>query len=196
MTIDISLIEDNVKSFQNPMEAEMEKPLKHFEHELIKIRTGRAHTSLIEDIPVSVYGQPPIPLKGLAAISAPGVRLLIIQPWDHNIIQDIEKAIISSGIGITPANDGKIIRLQLAEMSTQHREELRKILGKKQEECKVQIRNTRKDFNNLIRDAKRNKTISENFYNRLCDILKNVTDHHCNKVDQMTSKKEAEITSI
>ena len=196
MSIEIDLIENDVKSFQNPMEAEMEKPFKHFERELIKIRTGRAHTSLIEEIPVSVYGQPAIPLKGLASLGAPEARLLTVQPWDQSVIADIERAIQESDIGITPINDGKVIRLRMPEMSTTRRDELVKILGKKLEECKVTIRNIRKDYNNLIRDAKKNKTISENFYNRLCDVLKNVTDSHIKKADQMAEKKEKNITSI
>ncbi len=196
MLLDITLVENDVKSFQAPMEQEMNKSIKHLESELIKIRTGRAHTSLVEDISVSVYGQPAAPLKNFAALSAADINLLTIQPWDPNTIADIEKAIIASEIGINPVNDGAIIRLQLPKMSADRREELVKILGKKLEECKVTLRNVRKDFNNLIRDAKKNKTISENFYNRLSDTLQNVTDAFCKKVDILGKKKHVEITTI
>src|SRR5579872_2639355 len=110
---ELILIENDIKSFQKPMEADMESPLRHFERELVKIRTGRAHTSMIEDIPVSCYGQDAVPLKGLGSVSAPDSRLLTVQPWDASVISDIEKAIVASGIGITPANDGKVIRLRL-----------------------------------------------------------------------------------
>ncbi len=194
--IEIILVENDIKSFQKPMEAEVEKSIKHLEGELIKIRTGRAHTSIIENIPVSAYGQEAMPLKGLAVLGAPEVRLLIIQPWDTNIINDIEKAIIASDLGITPVNDGKIIRLQLPQLSGTRREELLKILGQKVEECKVAIRNVRKEFNNLIRDGKKNKTISENFYNRLCDVLQKITDKYCDIADQMEKKKKTEVTTI
>ncbi len=194
--LEITIIENDIKSFQTPMEAEMEKPLKHFERELITIRTGRAHTSLVDNIPVSCYGQPPAPLKNYASIAAPEVRIITIQPWDITVIGDIEKAILESSIGVTPVNDGKIIRLQLPQMTTNRREELLKILGKKLEECKVALRNIRKDFNNIIRDAKKDKKISENFYNRLCDILKEVIDKYVEKSEQMAKKKETEVTSI
>lgn len=196
MAIDIKLEENNTKSFQEPMESEVQKCIKHFEKELVKIRTGRAHTSMVEDLPVSCYGQPAMPLKGLASIAAPESRLITIQPWDAGIIPNIEKAIEDSDLGIKPLNDGKLIRLQLPQMTTSRRDELLKMLGKKQEECKVSIRNVRKDFNNLIKDAKQSKTISENFYNRLCDILQNVTDKFCTLADQMSEKKKTEITTF
>lgn len=196
MTLKITLIENDVKSFQAPMEAEMDKSIKHLERELVKIRTGRAHTALVEDLQVSVYGQPAVALKGLAALAAPDSRLITIQPWDSNIIGEIEKAISESDIGITPANDGDLIRLRLPEMSSTRRDELVKILGKKAEEAKVAIRNVRKDFQNLIRDAKKNKTISENFFNRLEDVLQKVTDAFVDKAEQHRVKKEKEILSV
>ncbi|MDP3889342.1 MAG: ribosome recycling factor [bacterium] len=196
MSLDITLVENDVKSFQGPMEIEMSKSIKHFEGELIKIRTGRAHTSLIEDIPVSAYGQSAMPLKNLAALSAADTNLLTIQPWDKNTIGDIEKAILKSEVGIKPISDGTIIRLQLPKMSADRREDLLKILSKKSEESKMSVRNIRKDFNNIMRDAKKNKTISENFHNRLSDVLQNVCDDFCKKIDTMAKKKHDEITSI
>ena len=193
---EIMLVENDIKSFQKPMEAEMENPVKHFERELIKIRTGRAHTSMIEDIPVMVYGQDPVPLKGLGVVSAPDARLLTVQPWDSSIIMDVEKAIIAAGIGVTPVNDGKIIRLRLPEMSSDRREELIKQLHKKLEECRVAIRNVRKDFKNIITDAKKDKKISENFHNRLADVLEEVTKAFITKVETAAKKKETELTTV
>lgn len=193
---EIILIENDIKSFQKPMEAEMENPLKHFERELVKIRTGRAHTSMIEDIAVMVYGQDAVPLKGLGTVSAPDARLLTVQPWDASIISDIEKAIIAAGVGVSPVNDGKIIRLRLPEMSSERREELVKMLHKKLEECRVSIRNVRKDFKNLITDAKKDKKISENFYNRLEEILQKITDLYIEKVEAMAKKKEVELATV
>jgi len=193
---EIILVENDIKSFQKPMEAEMESPLKHFERELIKIRTGRAHTSMIEDIPVVVYGQDPIPLKGLGIVSAPDARLLTVQPWDSSVIADIEKAIAASGLGVSPANDGKTIRFRLPEMSSDRREELVKMLHKKLEECRVAIRNVRKDFKNLITDAKKDKKVSENFHNRLADVLQEITDAYIGKVEAMAKKKEVELATV
>lgn len=196
MSIKITLIENDVKSFQSPMEAEMDKAIKHLERELVKIRTGRAHTALVEDLPVSVYGQPAMPLKSLAALAAPDSKLITIQPWDTSVIGEIERAIKESDIGITPANDGDLIRLRLPEMSSSRRDELVKILGKKTEEAKVAVRNVRKDFQNLLRDAKKDKVISENFFNRLNDVLQKVTDAFVEKAEQHRIKKEKDILSV
>ena len=194
--IDIPLTENDSKSFESAMKQEMSKALKHFEGELIKIRTGRAHTSLIEDIPVTVYGGSSMPLKNVAALAAPDIRLLTIQPWDATIINEIEKALTNSDLGINPLNDGSIIRIQLPEMSSSRREELIKVLGKKLEECRIAIRNIRKEFNNLIRDRKKDKSISENFYNRLCDSLQKITDELIKNAEQLGERKEKEITTL
>ena len=196
MKIDLVLEENNTNSFQKSMDAEMDKPLKHFEKELLKVRTGRAHTSLIEDIPVACYGQAALPLKSFAALAAPEARLLTIQPWDPANIADIEKAILTSDVGLTPINDGKIIRIQLPEMSSSRREELLKTLGKKVEECKVSMRNVRKEYNNLMKDAKKDKKISENFFNRLNDLLQTITDKFCAKADDLAEKKKKDITTV
>lgn len=196
MNLAIKLEENNVKSFQEPMEAEMLKLIKHFERELVKIRTGRAHTSLVEDLPIACYGQQPMALKSYAAIAAPESRLITIQPWDLGIIGSIEKAIEESDLGLKPVNDGKIIRLQMPQMTSARRDELTKLLGKKLEECKVSIRNVRKDFNNFIRDAKQDKTISENFYSRLADTLQAVTDKFSAIAEQHAEKKKVDITTV
>lgn len=126
----------------------------------------------------------------------PDARLITIQPWDKAVIGEIEKAIKNSDVGLTPVNDGDIIRLRLPEMSSTRRDELIKILGKKVEESKISIRNVRKDFNNFIRDAKKDKAISENFFSRLSDVLQKVTDTFIEKTDQLGAKKEKEISSL
>jgi len=194
--IELTLVENDSKSFEKAMQDEMNKAIKHFEGELIKIRTGRAHTSLIEDIQVSCYGAAAMPLKNLASLAAPESRLLTIQPWDAGIIPDIERAIRSSDLGVSPINDGAIIRIQLPEMSATRREELGKILAKKLEESRISIRNIRKDFNNIIRDAKKDKVISENFFNRLSDILEKITKNNIDKVEQLAQKKEQDIKTV
>lgn len=192
----INLIENDIKSFQNPMESEMQKALKFYEGELIKIRTGRAHTSLVEDVSFVGYNNQAMTIKQAAVISAPESRLIVIQPWDPSLIEAIEKGIQNSDVGLTPVNDGKLIRLQLPEMSTSRRDELVKILGKKSNEAKERVREIRKDFNNLMRDAKKDKKISENFYNRLEDILQKVTDKFTAQIDQMMQKKEKDIRTV
>lgn len=194
--LEFTLIENDTKSFEKAMEQEMEKGIKHFERELVAIRTGRAHTSLIENIMVTCYGGSPMPLKNIASLAAPDARLLTIQPWDNATIGDIEKALTASDIGITPINDGAVIQLRLPEMSAHRRDELVKILNNKTEECKVAIRNVRKEFNNLIRDAKKDKKISENFFNRLEDSLQKVTDIFIKQADTISKKKEGELRNF
>jgi len=194
--IELNLIENEPKPFEQAMNSEMDKSIKHFEGELIKLRTGRAHTSMINDIQVAVYGTAPAPLKNLAALAAPEPRLLTIQPWDPSIIDDIERAILSSNLGVKPVNDGKIIRINLPDVSSDRREDLVKILHKKAEDSRIAVRNVRKEFNNFIRDAKKDKTISENFFNRLSDTLQKITDSFIKKIDTTTEKKEKDIRAV
>jgi ribosome recycling factor len=183
------------KPFDAAVEAEMQNPVKFFEKELLKIRTGRAHTSMIEEVKVSAYGNI-VPLKQVAAISAPDVGLLVIQPWDKSIMGEIEKAISTSDLGITPLNDGNVIRLQLPRMSSDRRDELAKTLSKKLEECKVALRNIRKEFHNNIREAEKGKKISEDYSKRIQDSLQKVTDKMIELADKMSHKKEEEIRAI
>jgi ribosome recycling factor len=192
----ITIIENDVKSFQNPMEAEMQKAIKFYEGELIKIRTGRAHTSLVEDVTFVGYTNMPMSIKQAAVISAPEPRLIVIQPWDASLIEAIEKGITNSDVGLTPVNDGKLIRLQLPEMSTSRRDELVKLLHKKSNDAKERVRDVRKEFNNLLRDSKKDKKISENFFSRLEDVLQKVTDKFTAQIDQMMQKKEKDIKTV
>lgn len=192
----ITILENQQKPLEDAINEEMQKASHHFETELAKLRTGRAHTSMVEDILVECYDGPAMALKNVAAISAADARLIVIQPWDISTIPAIERALKTSDIGITPQVDGKIIRLALPEMSSSRRDELAKILGKRLEECRVAIRNIRKDFNNLVRDAKKDKKISENFFERLEDLIQKATDKWIAKAEQMAQKKEAELKSV
>lgn len=192
----LQLSDQNIKEFENALKEEMDKSIKHFERELITIRTGRAHPSLVEDVKVTCYGSTPMRIREVASIATPEARLITISPWDKNILGDIEKAILQSDLGVTPINDGNIIRITLPEMSSQRREELTKILGKKLEETRVSIRNTRKDFNNLIRDALKDKQISEDHSRRLNELLQKITDEYIGKAEQMAERKKQDIITV
>lgn len=185
----------NPKNMEKIIESEMDKFLKFFEKESQKIRTGRAQPSLVEDIKVQAYGSL-MPLKDMAAISAPEPQLLVIQPWDKSVINEIEKALTTSDLGIAPVNDGNVIRLPMPKMSSSRREELTKVLHKKLEECKVALRNVRKDVHNLIRDAEKTKKVSEDLGKRLQDTLQKVTDRMSEAADKISNKKEEEIKSL
>ncbi len=194
MLTKIVLEEGNSTTFESTLKTHMEQALEHFKKELASIRSGRAHTSMIEDLKVSCYdGASELKLREIAALSAPDVNLLIIEPWDKSILHDIERAITKSDLGLTPATDGSIIRLQLPIMSAQRRDELAKLLNKKLEDSRVSIRSIRRDFHNLVRDREREKKISEDFSKRVMDKLQKVTDQYIGTVEDLAKKKEHEI---
>lgn len=193
--IEIAFSEGDVKSFETPLKTDMDAPIKHFEKELATLRTGRASISLIENIKVQCYGQL-MALKEIASLGAPDSRLLTVQPWDKSVMGDIEKAIATSDLGVAPANDGNLIRIQLPQMSAARRDELSKLLNKKTEECKVAIRNVRKDFHNEVRDAEKKRIISEDFAKKLADLLQKITDQFIEKADQMATKKNTELHTL
>jgi ribosome recycling factor len=192
----IILQEGVVAPLEKYMQEEMIKCLKHFEHELTGIRSGRAHPSMVESIKISCYGgESELPLKNLASVSTPDARTIMIQPWDTATIPDIERGIKESDTGFTPVNDGNIIRISLPEMSNDVRDKLVKQLGKKLEESRVSIRNVRKNIQNFIRDEEKKKNASEDFAKRLNDLLQKHTDDYIKKVDLLAQKKEQDLKS-
>jgi len=193
--ISVTIVEDDTRSFETDVALEMQQPTKHFEKDLATVRTGRASTKLIENILVECYGQM-MPLRELASLAAPDARLLTVQPWDKSLLGTIEKALMTSDIGITPINDGDIIRLQLPQMTSARRQELIKILGKKTEECRVGIRAVRKEAQNAIKAAEKDHSISEDFAKRLAQSLQKVTNNTIKIVEELSAKKEAEISHI
>lgn len=191
---EIKLSEGSIAPFEKATQEEMIKSIDHFKHELVSLRTGRAHPSMVEDLKVMCYGgETEMALKGLANISTPEGRLIVIQPWDLTLVPDIEGAIKESDVGVTPQNDGNLIRLILPEMSSARREELKKVLSKKLEECRVSIRNVRKHYQNFVRDTQKAKEISEDFAKRLNDLLQKTTDKFIKQAEEMSSKKEVDL---
>lgn len=189
----IDIIADvNPKNFETAIKPEMDKAIDHLNKELAKIRTGRAHPSMVEDLLADCYGST-MRVKELAMVSAPEAALIVIQPWDKSVIKDIEKAIGASDLGVTPLNDGNIIRIQLPQISHARREELCKVLGKKLEECRTAIRNIRKEFQNSVRTAEKNKVVSEDLAKKLLEVLQTCTDSFIAKAEANANKKEAEI---
>lgn len=182
------------KDFESALKPEMEKALEFLKKELLKLRTGRSNPGMIENLRVQCYGSD-MSLKELAAISAPDARLLVVQPWDKSVINNIEKALQSSDLGLTPVNDGELIRIQLPYLSTERREELTKVLHKKLEECRIAIRNVRKEFQNAVRDAEKDKDISIDYSKRLLANLQIITDKHIETAETLAEKKEQEIKS-
>jgi ribosome recycling factor len=185
----------STKPLESALDLEMNKPFAHFEKELQKLRTGRAHTSMLEDIKVLAYGSS-MSLKDIASLSAPEPQLLVVQPWDKGLMADIEKAIALSEIGVTPRNDGNVLLVPLPKMSGSRRDELQKVLAKRLEEYRVAVRTIRKDVHTLIRTAEKDKKISEDYGKRLQNILQKNVDAAIEKAEQFSSKKEAEIKAL
>jgi ribosome recycling factor len=182
-------VEGETKTLEIEMNEQMNKCIKHFDHELTSIRTGRASVDMLEGIRAECYEQQML-LRDLATLAAPDARLLTIQPWDKGTLGAIEKAILTSDLGLTPLNDGEIIRLQLPQMSSERRDELVKILHKRVEECRVQIRNVRRDFMNAVRDAQKKNNISEDFAKRLEGLIQKITDTFISLANERADKKE------
>jgi ribosome recycling factor len=184
-----------IKDLLNETEARMNKAVDALRDDLVTIRTGRASPALVERLPVEYYGTP-TPLNQLAAISVPEPRLLAIRPWDPNALADIERAILKSELGLTPSNDGKIIRLTIPRLTEERRQELVKIVGKRVEEGKIAIRNIRRDAIEDLRELESEKLIPEDEFYRAKDDVQEITDEFIVKMDEMGRDKEQEITEF
>ncbi len=188
--------EGNLKGFEKPVIAEMDKSFSHFEKELASVRTGKAQVSMIEEIKVECYGGSHMRLKDVASLAAPDVNMLTIQPWDKGILGDIERAIVASHLGMTPIIDSDIIRMEIPRMTTSRRDDLTKLVGQKVETSKIDIRNIRKDVQNMIKDSQKSRKISEDFEKRLGKTLQDLTDKYVNKIDELGEKKKAELKAV
>ncbi len=170
----------------------MNKSINVLKRELSKIRTGRASTALLEDIMIECYDTE-MPLKQVASISVPESRLILIQPWDKSIIGNIEKGILKSELGLTPVNDGKVIRVPIPPLTEERRKELVKLVKKVGEEIKVAIRNNRREANEMFKELKNEKEISEDDYRRALNEVQKITDEFIEKVNKLVNEKEKEI---
>ncbi len=177
------------------LKKEMEKTVKGFTNELKRVRTGRASTAILDGIRVDYYGNP-TPLTQMATVSAPESRLIIIQPWDASSIGEVEKAIMKSDLGLTPANDGKIIRISIPALTEERRKELVKMVRKMCEEYKVAMRNHRRDSIEFLKELKKEKEISEDEYFKLHEKIQEVTDEYIKDTDSILVEKEKEIMEI
>lgn len=176
-------------------EKKMKKAISVYVEELQSIRAGRANPALLDRISVDYYGQMS-PLKQIGSISAPEPRLLVIQPWDPNLIPDIEKAILKSDLGLNPSNDGKLIRLQIPQLTEERRKELTKLVKKSGENSKIAIRNIRRDGIDEIKKMEKNKELTEDQKIQAEDEMQKITDKYTKEVDLVTKNKEEELLEI
>jgi len=173
----------------------MDKAIEVLKKDLATVRTGRASLALLDGIMVPYYGTP-TPLSQVAALSVPDPRTITIQPWETNIIPDVEKAILKSDIGITPGNDGKLIRLAIPMLSEERRKEMVKLAHKKGEDCKIAIRNVRREANEDLKKKEKASEMREDELKRALDEIQTLTDERVKKVDETVQHKESEIMEV
>ena len=184
-----------LKDVLNQSEQKMTKSVEATLREFGMIRTGRASATLVDSIKVDYYGTP-TPLKQLASVSTPEARLLVIQAWDPTALAAIEKAILKSELGITPANDGKVLRLSVPSLTKERRVELVKLVNKLTEEGKVAVRSIRRDANEQIKQLEKAHTITEDQMYKSQDDIQKLTDKYSKQLDDLAAKKEAEIMEV
>jgi len=174
---------------------QMEKALQNLKKELVGLRAGRANPQLLEKITVDYYGVP-TPLNQLANFSVPEPRLLVISLWDSKLIPAVEKEILKSDLGITPSNDGKVIRLVFPELTEERRKELVKVANKMGEDAKVTVRMIRRNANDQLKKLRKNSDITEDDQKDGEEQIQKVTDEHIEKIDKMIKEKEKEIMEV
>ncbi|MDE2764869.1 MAG: ribosome recycling factor [Chloroflexota bacterium] len=176
-------------------ERRMKRSVEHFSQELATVRTGRANPAILDGISVDYYGTP-TPLNQLATLATPDARLLTVQPWDRSLIGAVEREIQKSDLGLTPSNDGQVIRLPIPPMTQERRQELVKRVKRAQEDTHVAIRNVRRDALERLRQAERDKDISQDELHRAQDRLQKTTDAQIVAADQVTARKQAEVMEV
>jgi ribosome recycling factor len=185
------MIEDIKKDAQ----ARMQKSIESLKQEFIKIRTGRAHTSLLEHIKVPYYGSD-VPLNQVANVTVLDPRTLGVSPWEKNMVSAVEKAILTSDLGLNPATSGTLIRVPLPPMTEERRKEMVKVVRHEAENAKVAIRNVRRDANHQFKDLIKEKLISEDDERRATEAVQKTTDKFIAEVDQVLAGKEAELMEV
>jgi len=181
-----------IESIYEETSESMEKSVAALKRDLKRLRTGRASLSILDGIKVDYYGTM-TPLNQMATLAVPESRLITIQPWDISMIKDIEKALLKSDLGLTPSNDGKIIRIAIPPLTEERRKELVKIVHKMCEDYKISLRNIRRDSNDLLKSMKKDGEISEDALYKAQDQVQKITDEQIKLIDACFKDKEKEI---
>ena len=173
----------------------MEKALHSLIGELKKVRTGRAAVGMLDSIRVNYYGTP-TPLNQVAALSTPDARSFLISPWESSVLKEIESALVKSDLGMSPMNDGKVIRLKVPELTEERRRDLVKNIKKICEDARVAVRMVRRDVNEEIKKSQKDKAISEDDSKRQQEEVQKITDDYIKKIDQLAADKEKELMTV
>lgn len=176
-------------------EIRMDKAIEAFKKELAAVRTGRASVSLLDRVMVDYYGTP-TPVNQVANVSAPEARLIEIKPWERALLSEIERAILTSDLGLTPNNDGTLIRLIIPQLTEERRKELVKVVNKRAEEAKVAVRNIRRDANDKIKKLEKDKAIVEDESKKAQADMQKLTDKKIQAIDDLKDKKEKEVMAV
>ena len=183
------------KEVFSTLEEKMETAIQAFSRNLATVRAGRANPSLLDNVFVEYYGAP-TPLNQLAQIGAPEARMLVVTPFDKTALADIEKAIQKADLGLTPSNDGNLIRINIPALTEERRKDLTKIVGKYAEESRVQVRNIRRDANDQLKKLEKDAEITEDELRTSQDKVQKETDHYIAEIDRLAAEKEAEIMEV
>ncbi|MDR2442019.1 MAG: ribosome recycling factor [Deltaproteobacteria bacterium] len=181
-----------IEEIYENIKTRMEKSLTSLTRDFQKIRTGRATPAILDGLTANYYGAP-TPLSQMASITAPEARLLILQPWDTTAIGEIEKVILKSELGLTPQNDGKVIRINIPALSQERRKELTKLVRKNAEEAKVAVRGIRREANDMLKDLKKSNEISEDEQAKAEAQVQKITQDFVGRVESLAATKEKEI---
>lgn len=173
----------------------MDKAIKSLRKEMSKVRTGRASLSLLDDVKIDYYGVP-TPLSQVATLAVPEARLMTIQPWEKNLIPDIEKAIFKADLGLTPSSDGQLIRLPVPALTEERRREMVKIIKRMSEDAKISVRNARRDANENLKMLEKEKEITEDDLKRSEKDVQQLTDEFVSTIDSVVQNKEQEVMEI
>jgi ribosome recycling factor len=177
------------------IEQKMKKAVEHLRQELASVRTSKATTALLDPVKVEYYGSH-VPLNQVAGVSAPEPRLLIVHPWERSMVPEIEKAILKADLGLNPSSDGTVIRIPIPPLTEERRKDLVKIVKKMVEEGRVSIRNLRRDGNEEIKKLEKDGKVSEDTSRKSQNDIQRLTDKHIQMMDELLSKKEAEIMEV
>ena len=183
------------QAVQKDLETRMQQAIDVLTREFAGVRTGRANAALLDSVRVEAYGNM-TPINQLASVSVPDPRTIVIQPWDASQIKEIEKGLVKSDIGITPSNDGKVIRLTMPTLTEERRKQLAKAVGKLAEDARVSVRNVRREANDKLKAVAKEKKISEDEERRGHDQIQKATDRFTAKIDELTKKKEQEVLTV
>lgn len=184
-----------VQELLRDAEDKMVKSITALQKDLATLRAGRATPALLDKVLVEYYGVP-TPIAQMASVSVPEARTLVIQPWDKGTVKDIEKAILKSDLGMTPISDGTIIRLPIPQMTEERRLDLVKTVRKKGEDCKVAVRNVRREANDMLKELEKSSEISEDDLKRSQDEVQKLTDKHVKQIEEVIDGKEKEIMEV